>query len=96
MVFCFGLVHGLGFASALGHRPRLLVDPAVVAVRLQRGIESVQLAIIVAVFPLLALLRRRAPLAGLSATGAIATGVCAMGLVWFVARRCSEPHFDII
>jgi hypothetical protein len=40
----------------------------------------------VAVFPLLALLRRRVPLAGLSATGAIATSVCAMGLVWFVQR----------
>jgi len=43
-------------------------------------------AIILAVFPLLALLRRRAPLAGLSATGAIAAGVCAMGLVWFAQR----------
>ena len=50
------------------------------------GIETVQLAIILAVFPVLALLRRRAPLAGLSATGAIAAGVCAMGLVWFVQR----------
>ena len=50
------------------------------------GIESVQLAIILAVFPALVLLRRRLPLAGLSATGAIATGVCAMGLLWFVQR----------
>jgi hypothetical protein len=46
----------------------------------------VQLAIILLVFPVLALLRRRAPLAGLSATGAIAAGVCAMGLVWFAER----------
>ena len=50
------------------------------------GIEAVQLGIILAVFPVLALLRRRAPLAGLSASGAIAAGVCAMGLVWFVER----------
>ena len=50
------------------------------------GIESVQLGIILLVFPLLALLRRRAPLAGLSTTGALAAGVSAMGLVWFVQR----------
>ena len=50
------------------------------------GIEVVQLGIILAVFPLLALLRRRAPLAGLSATGLIAACVCAAGLVWFVQR----------
>jgi hypothetical protein len=86
MVFCFGLVHGLGFASALG------IDRAFSWTLLSSlfvfnlGIESVQLAIILAVFPLLALLRRRAPLAGLSATGAIAAGVCAMGLVWFAQR----------
>ena len=86
MVFCFGLVHGLGFASALGIDRAwswtLLSSLAVFNV----GIESVQLGIILAVFPLLALLRRRAPLAGLSTTGVIAAGVCAAGLVWFVQR----------
>ena len=87
VVFCFGLVHGLGFASALG------IDEAFSWTLLSSlfvfnlGIESVQLAIILVVFPLLALLRRRAPLAGLSATGAIAAVVCAMGLVWFVQRE---------
>jgi hypothetical protein len=86
MVFCFGLVHGLGFASALG------IDRAFSWTLLSSlfvfnlGIEAVQLAIIVAVFPVLALLRRRSQLAGLSATGAIAAGVCAMGLIWFVER----------
>ena len=86
VVFCFGLVHGLGFASALGldrdFSWSLLSSLAV----FNLGIESVQLAIILSVFPVLALLRRRAPLAGLSATGVIAAGVCAMGLVWFVER----------
>jgi hypothetical protein len=86
MVFCFGLVHGLGFASALG------IDRAFSWTLLSSlfvfnlGIESVQLGIILLVFPVLALLRRRAPLAGLSATGAIAAGVCTMGLVWFAER----------
>jgi hypothetical protein len=86
MVFCFGLVHGLGFASALG------IDRAFSWTLLSSlfvfnlGIEAVQLAIIMTVFPALAVLRRRSQLAGLSATGAVAAGVCAMGLIWFVER----------
>jgi hypothetical protein len=86
MVFCFGLVHGLGFASALGIDRAFSWSLLSSLLVFNVGIESVQLAIIAAVFPLLALLRRRVPLAGLSATGAIATSVCAMGLVWFVQR----------
>ncbi len=86
VVFCFGLVHGLGFASALG------IDRAFSWTLLSSlfvfnlGIETVQIAIILGVFPLLALLRRRAPLAGLSATGAMAAVACAIGLLWFVER----------
>jgi hypothetical protein len=86
VVFCFGLVHGLGFASALG------IDRAFSWTLLSSlfvfnlGIETVQIAVILAVFPLLALLRRRAPLAGLSATGAMAVVACAIGLLWFVER----------
>jgi hypothetical protein len=86
VVFCFGLVHGLGFASALGIDAawswRLLWSLLVFNV----GIEVVQLALIVVAFPLLALLRHRAPAAALWTTGAIATGVAVMGLVWFVQR----------
>ncbi|MFI1730128.1 HupE/UreJ family protein [Streptomyces acidicola] len=86
VVFCFGLVHGLGFASALGIDQAwswtLLWSLLVFNV----GIEAVQLAIIAVVFPVLALLRHRQPVAGLWVTGAIAAGVSAMGLVWFVQR----------
>ncbi|MFJ6213745.1 HupE/UreJ family protein [Streptomyces sp. NPDC092296] len=86
VVFCFGLVHGLGFAGALGIDQAwswtLLWSLLVFNV----GIEVVQLTIIAAVFPLLALLRRRAPTAGLWATCAISAGVAVMGLVWFVQR----------
>jgi hydrogenase/urease accessory protein HupE len=86
VVFCFGLVHGLGFASALGIDQAwswtLLWSLLVFNV----GIETVQLAIIMVVFPLLALLRHRRPGTGLGTTGAIATGVTVMGLVWFVQR----------
>ncbi|MFC5264743.1 HupE/UreJ family protein [Kribbella qitaiheensis] len=86
VVFCFGLVHGLGFASALGIDQawswKLLWSLLVFNV----GIEVVQLTIIVAVFPLLAVLRHRAPRAGRWTTGVIAAAVAVMGLVWFVQR----------
>jgi HupE/UreJ protein len=86
VVFCFGLVHGLGFASALGIDQAwswtLLWSLLVFNV----GIEAVQLTIIMAVFPLLALLRHRRPLAGLGTTGTLATAVSVMGLLWFAQR----------
>ncbi|MFI5753640.1 HupE/UreJ family protein [Streptomyces sp. NPDC051569] len=86
VVFAFGLVHGLGFAGALGIDEAwswtLLWSLLVFNV----GIEAVQLAIIAALFPLLILLRRRAPKAGLWATGTISAGVAAMGLLWFMQR----------
>lgn len=86
VVFAFGLVHGLGFAGALGiDEPwswQLLWSLLVFNV----GIEAVQLAIIALVFPVLALLRRRSPRVGLTATGVIAGVVTVTGLVWFVQR----------
>jgi hypothetical protein len=85
-VFGFGLVHGLGFAGALGIDEAFSWTLLSSLVVFNLGIEGVQLAIIAAIFPMLALLRRRAPLAGLSATGAIAAGVCAVGLLWFAER----------
>jgi hypothetical protein len=86
VVFAFGLIHGLGFASALG------IDEAFSWTLLWSlfvfnfGIEVVQLAIVAVVFPALALLRRRAPVAGMWVTGLVAAGVAVMGLVWFVER----------
>jgi hydrogenase/urease accessory protein HupE len=86
VVFCFGLVHGLGFAGALGiDEPfswTLLWSLLVFNV----GIEAVQLGLIGLTFPLLLRLRRKAPIAGRWVTGAIAAGVAAMGLVWFFQR----------
>ncbi|MCZ7377857.1 HupE/UreJ family protein [Micromonospora sp. WMMC250] len=86
VVFCFGLVHGLGFAGALGIDEAwswtLLWSLLVFNV----GIEVVQLTIIAIVFPLLLVLRRRAPKAGIWATGAVSGAVSIMGLVWFVQR----------
>ena len=86
VVFLFGLVHGLGFAGALGINEAwswtLLWSLLVFNV----GIEVVQLGIIAIVFPMLVVLRRRSPRAGLWATGAVSAGVSLMGLIWFVQR----------
>ena len=86
VVFSFGLVHGLGFAGALG-----IDDPwswqllwSLLVFNL--GIESVQLVLIALTFPLLALMRHRTPRAGRWATGAVAAVAGLAGLVWFVER----------
>lgn len=86
IVFAFGLIHGMGFASALGiDEPwswSLLWSLLVFNV----GIEAVQVAIILVVFPLLALLRRRSPRAALWVAAVVSAGVAVFGLVWFVQR----------
>ncbi|WP_329131244.1 HupE/UreJ family protein [Streptomyces sp. NBC_01476] len=86
VVFCFGLVHGLGFAGALGIDKAFSWTLLWSLLVFNVGIEGVQLTIIALVFPLLTVLRHRAPTAGLWATGAISAGVAAMGLLWFVQR----------
>ena len=86
VVFAFGLMHGLGFAGALGIQEAwswtLLWSLLVFNV----GIEVVQLTLIALIFPVLALLRRRAPRVGLWVGVAIAAVVTVMGLFWFVQR----------
>ncbi|WP_432977803.1 HupE/UreJ family protein [Dactylosporangium sp. CA-233914] len=86
VVFGFGLIHGLGFAGALGiDEPfswTLLWSLLVFNV----GIEVVQLGLIALTFPLLILLRRKAPKTGRWVTGTIAAGVAFMGLLWFFQR----------
>ncbi|MFE6645715.1 HupE/UreJ family protein [Nocardioides sp. NPDC057772] len=86
VVFGFGLIHGLGFAGALGiDEPfswRLLGSLLV----FNLGIEVVQLVVIVLVFPVLMVLRRRQPTLGRWLGVTAATGVAVVGLFWFVQR----------
>jgi hypothetical protein len=87
VVFCFGLIHGLGFAGALGIQQAWSWTLLWSLVVFNLGIEAVQLGLIVMLFPLLALLRRRkSPTASLVVTGGIAAVVTVFGLVWFVQR----------
>lgn len=86
IVFAFGLVHGLGFAGALGiDEPwswTLLWSLLVFNV----GIEVVQLSIILVAFPLLALLRKYTSEVGRWTGALVAAGVAVMGMIWFVER----------
>lgn len=86
VVFCFGLVHGLGFAGALGIDEafswKLLSSLLVFNV----GIETVQLGLIALVFPVLVLLRRHLPRTAFWVSTAVSAGVTLFGLVWFVQR----------
>lgn len=86
VVFCFGLVHGLGFAGALGIDAAWSWTLLWSLLVFNLGIETVQLVIIALLFPVLALLRHRLPVAGLVVTGLLTAGVAVMGLVWFVER----------
>jgi hypothetical protein len=86
IVFCFGLVHGLGFAAALGITSSFSWQLLWSLLVFNLGIEAVQIGIIVAAFPMLALLRRHNRTLYLWVTGVIAAGVSATGLIWFVQR----------
>jgi len=86
VVFGFGLMHGLGFAGALGIDEPFSWPLLGSLLVFNVGIEAVQIAIIAAVFPLLALLRRREPGLALGIGGVVAAAVAITGLVWFVQR----------
>lgn len=86
VVFVFGLVHGLGFAGALGIDEAFSWPLLWSLIVFNLGIEAVQISVIVVVFPLLTLLRRRTPRLGLAVGGGVAAAVAGMGLIWFVQR----------
>ena len=82
--FGFGLLHGLGFAGALGIEDAASWDLLWSLLAFNVGIEIAQVAVILAVFPLLLLLRR-APAGGVVA-GALTVGVALVGTFWLVER----------
>lgn len=86
VVFAFGLVHGVGFAGALGIEAAWSWTLLWSLLSFNVGIEAVQLGIIALVFPLLVLLRVRAPR---TARWVLGAGCAAIGLValWWVVER---------
>ena len=59
VIFIFGLFHGLGFATVMGHLAFRMVDVLPVVVYFYVGVELGQLAIVLVVFPLLYSMRNR-------------------------------------
>lgn len=84
VVFGFGLLHGLGFAGSLRITDEVSGDLLVSLLSFNVGIETGQALLLVAVFPLLLLVRKTgyAVPAQRTATGVVA----AFGLFWFVER----------
>jgi hydrogenase/urease accessory protein HupE len=84
VVFGFGLLHGLGFAGALGIEERWSWDLLWALLAFNVGIEVAQVALMALVFPPLILLRRT-PL-GERASVAGGVTIAAVGLMWFFQR----------
>jgi hydrogenase/urease accessory protein HupE len=84
VVFAFGLLHGLGFAGALGIDEGWSWELLWSLIAFNLGIEAVQLVLIAVAFPLLVLLRRTAAAGPAFLIAAVLVG--ATGLYWFVER----------
>ncbi|MFF2408461.1 HupE/UreJ family protein [Streptomyces sp. NPDC058092] len=84
VVFLFGLVHGLGFAGALGIDESWSWELLLSLLSFNIGIEAVQLGIIAVVFPLLLLLRRTP--AHRWALPAMTAPIVIVSLYWFWDR----------
>lgn len=86
VVFVFGLVHGVGFAGALGIDAAWSWTLLWSLLSFNVGIEAVQLGIIAVVFPLLVLLRVGAPRTASWTLGAGCAVIAAVALWWVVER----------
>jgi hydrogenase/urease accessory protein HupE len=84
VVFAFGLLHGLGFAGALGLDEQASWDLLGALLAFNVGIELVQLALIALLFPAVVLLRRL-PRGHFVMAGAAAL-IAITAMVWFVDR----------
>ena len=88
VVFAFGLLHGLGFASGLGIDEPWSWELLGSLLAFNLGIEVVQLAIIAVAFPLLVLLRRTS--AADAVTKSVGALVAAVGVFWVVERIVAQ------
>ncbi|HKO55265.1 MAG TPA: HupE/UreJ family protein, partial [Thermoanaerobaculia bacterium] len=86
VVFCFGLLHGMGFAGVLTEigLPRSEFIPALLA--FNAGVELGQLTLILPAFLLIGLPLRRRPWYRQWVVVPLSLLIAATGLVWFVQR----------
>jgi hypothetical protein len=86
----FGLVHGLAFATVIGH---FVLEPwqkAQSILGFNIGIELVQLAVVACVLPALMMLTRNPAYTRLRTAGAVLAGVAA--IAWIVERVTGRPN----
>lgn len=84
IAFVFGLFHGFGFASVLGEYGLGRENLVLSLLGFNVGVELAQVAIILAVFPLLFLLRERRAYPWILRVGS--AGLIAIGLLWAAER----------
>jgi hydrogenase/urease accessory protein HupE len=85
LTFCFGLVHGFGFAGVLHDigLPRAALAAGLVSFNL--GVELGQLVLVLAAIPLVSPLRR-GPLLRAPAVPALSWSIAGLGILWFGQR----------
>lgn len=83
LTFAFGLIHGLGFASALSEGPLTPNDELVALLSFNLGVEVGQLAFLALAYPLWRGLERVAPKTG---RWTLALGVIGLCAYWAVVR----------
>lgn len=86
----FGLIHGLAFATLIGHFGLEPLQKAQSILGFNLGIELVQLAVVAAVTPALVLLARTPSYPALRVAAAIFAGVAA--IAWIVERLLGERN----
>jgi len=94
VAFCFGLVHGFGFASALTDLglPRGVLALALVGFNL--GVEAGQIAVVGLFLPLAYLLRRTLFYRSFVLTGG-SSAIVAVAALWFVERAFNLKFLPI-
>jgi len=83
--FSFGLIHGFGFAGALGELGLPTTTRLLALVGFNVGVELGQLVVVCAVLPGLFLLRRTRWYAG-TAMPLLSLGICAVAATWLWQR----------
>ena len=87
VAFAFGLIHGFGFAGVLAEMELPRARLATALFGFNAGVELGQLAVVAALWPVLALLARVQDGRWHRRTAEIgAAGICGLGVYWFLTR----------
>ncbi len=86
ITFFFGLIHGLGFSSALKDSQLFGKQVILPLLTFNFGVEIGQILVILISFPLLAWLRRKNPVLGARIEKIILAGIVLMASYWLIQR----------